>query len=95
MAGYVMADVEITDPELFSEYQKLVSATVEKYGGRYLARGGNTEVVEGDFSPNRTVIIEFESMERAREWYNSAEYAGPKQMRFDSANSHVLLVEGA
>ena len=95
MAGYVMADVEVTDPKLFSDYQKLVAPTVEQYGGRYLVRGGNTEVVEGEFEPNRTVVIEFDSFERAREWYNSPEYAEPKRMRIACTNSNVLIVEGA
>ena len=94
MAGYVIADVEVTDPELFAEYRKLVSATIDKYGGKYLARGGDSEVVEGDWTPHRTVVIEFESMDRAREWYHSDEYAPALKMRLDSANSSVIIVEG-
>ena len=94
MAGYVIADVEVTDPELFSEYRKLVSATIDKYGGKYLARGGDSEVVEGDWTPHRTVVIEFESMDRAREWYHSEEYAPALKMRLDSANSSVIIVDG-
>ena len=62
MAAYVIADVEVTDPELFAEYRELVEPTVNAFGGRYLARGGDTLLVEGDRSPNRTVIIEFDSM---------------------------------
>ena len=94
MAGYVIADVEVTDPELFAEYRKLVSATIDKYGGKYLARGGDSEVVEGDWTPHRTVVIEFESMDRAREWYHSEEYAPALKMRLDSANSSVIIVDG-
>ncbi len=94
MAGYVIADVEVTDPELFAEYRKLVSATIDKYGGKYLARGGDSEVMEGDWTPHRTVVIEFESMDRAREWYHSDEYAPALRMRLDSANSSVIIVDG-
>ena len=94
MAGYVIADVDVTDPELFAEYRKLVSATVEQYGGKYLVRGGETEVVEGDRTPHRTVVIEFESYERAKAWYHSDEYAPALKMRLDSADSSVIIVEG-
>ena len=94
MAGYVIADVDVTDSELFAEYRKLVSATVEQYGGKYLVRGGETEVVEGDRTPHRTVVIEFESYERAKAWYHSDEYAPALKMRLDSANSSVIIVDG-
>lgn len=94
MAGYVIADVDVTDPDLFAEYRKLVSATVEQFGGKYLVRGGESEVVEGDRTPHRTVVIEFESFERAREWYHSDEYAPALKMRLDSANSSVIIVDG-
>lgn len=94
MAGYVIADVEVTNPELFGEYRALVAETVELYGGRYLARGGETTLVEGDSAPSRAVIIEFESAARAKEWYDSPEYEPIKRMRLDSANSNVVIVEG-
>jgi uncharacterized protein (DUF1330 family) len=94
MAGYVIADVDVTDPVLFAEYRKLVSATVEQYGGKYLARGGESVVVEGDWTPSRTVVIEFESFERAKAWYHSDQYAPALKMRLDSANSSVIIVDG-
>ena len=94
MAGYVIADVEVTNPELFGEYRALVPETVELYGGRYLARGGETTLIEGDRAPSRAVIIEFESAARAKEWYDSPEYEPVKRMRLDSANSNVVIVEG-
>lgn len=94
MAGYVIADVDVTDPELFAEYGKLVSATVEQYGGKYLARGGEVVVLEGDRTAHRTVIIEFESFDRAKEWYHSDDYAPQLKMRLESANSNVLIVDG-
>ena len=94
MPAYVIADVEVTAPELFAEYRELVVPTVNAYGGRYIARGGATEVLEGDRVPNRTVIIEFPSMEQAKAWHDSEEYAHPKDMRIRATNSHVIVVEG-
>ena len=94
MPAYVIADVEVTNPELFEEYRKLVPATVEAFGGRYVVRGGDSEVVEGDWTPSRTVVIEFESFEQAKAWHSSEMYAGPKQMRIDSTNSSVIIVDG-
>ena len=94
MPGYVIADVEVTNMELFEEYRKLVPATIEAFGGRYIVRGGASEVVEGGWSPHRTVIIEFDSFEQAKAWHSSEEYAGPKQMRIDSTNSSVIIVDG-
>jgi uncharacterized protein (DUF1330 family) len=94
MPAYVIADVEITDPVKFEEYRSQLAPTIEQYGGRYLVRGGATEKVEGEWLPKRLVIIEFDSMQRAREWYYSHEYSGPMKLRHQSANSNVLLVEG-
>ena len=94
MAAYVIADVEVTDPELFAEYRGLVEPIVKAFGGRYLARGGETQVVEGDRIPNRSVIIEFPSMEQARAWHESEEYGPVKDMRVRSANSQVMIVDG-
>lgn len=94
MAAYVMADVQVTNEEIFEEYRKLVPATVEAYGGKYIVRGGESVVAEGNWTPNRTVVIEFESLEQAKAWYNSEEYAHPKQMRIDSTNSSVIIVNG-
>ena len=94
MAAYIIADVEVIDEKLFDEYRQLVSATLEVYGGRYIVRGGASEVVEGEGTPHRTVIIEFENFEKAKAWHSSEEYAGPKQMRIDSTNSSVIIVDG-
>lgn len=94
MPGYMIADVNVTDPEGFEEYRKLVSATIEAYGGRYLVRGGATETVEGDWSPSRLVILEFDSVEQAKAWYYSEEYSGPKEMRHNSATTNAIFAEG-
>jgi uncharacterized protein (DUF1330 family) len=92
--AYVIADVDITDPKLFEEYRKLVPATIEKHGGRYVVRGGETDVREGDWHPRRLVIIEFPSMEKAKGWYASPEYAQPLAMRKRSSKSKIVFVQG-
>ena len=95
MAAYLIADIEVTDPAGFEEYRRLVAPLVDKYGGKYVVRGGASETVEGDWSPNRIVIIEFESMERLKGWYGSDDYRPVMAKRFSSANSKVVMVEGA
>ena len=73
MAAYVIADVNVTNPELFKKYSEQVPATVEQYGGKYLIRGGEVEKAEGDWGPTRVVVIEFENMSMLQEWYSSHE----------------------
>ena len=95
MPGYVIADVEVTDLAAYEEYRKLVPATVAKYGGRYLVRGGAHEVREGDWRPTRVVVLEFPSVAEARRWYDSEEYRPARAIRHRAARSSVLIVEGA
>ena len=94
MAGYVIAEVTVTDPDKFEVYRGQVGATIDEYGGKYIVRGGATETAEGEWDPKRLVIIEFESMERAKEWYHSDEYSGPMKLRHEAADSNVVFVEG-
>ena len=94
MSAYVIAEVNITNPELFAEYRKLVPATIEKYGGRFVVRGGTVETKEGGWSPSRIVVLEFPSMDQAREWYHSPEYAPALAMRLKCASAKLILVEG-
>jgi uncharacterized protein (DUF1330 family) len=94
MAGYVIAQLEVTDPAGFEEYRNQVSATVAAYGGKYIVRGSETETVEGSWSPKRLVILEFESVEQAKKWYYSAEYEGPKALRHKTAQTDLVIVEG-
>jgi uncharacterized protein (DUF1330 family) len=95
MAAYAIANIRITDPDRFPEYASAVPQTIERYGGRYLARGGDVEVLEGEWEPQRLVILEFESVERLREWYDSPEYAPLKRLREEVAASQlVVVVEG-
>ncbi len=95
MAAYLIGSIEVTDPQSYEEYRKQVPDTIAAYGGKYLVRGSAAESMEGDWDPKRLVILEFESMERAKEWYNSPEYCPLKQIRFRAANSNVVFVEGA
>ena len=94
MAAYVINDMEITDPVLFEEYKKLTPATVAQYGGRFLARGGRTEALEGEWSPKRLVILEFPSVEQATAWSDSPEYAPAKRLRQMASKSNLIVVEG-
>ena len=94
MAGYVIADIDVQDPESYDEYRKHVPATLEAYGGRFVVRGGATETLEGSWSPKRIVVLEFPSVERARAWYESEEYREPKQLRQRASTGSLLLVEG-
>jgi uncharacterized protein (DUF1330 family) len=95
MAAYVIAEVNVTDPKLYEDYKKLVPATVEKYGGRFAVRGGKVDVKEGSWSPARLVVLEFPSMEKARAWYDSPEYAPALALRLKAANAKLILVEGS
>jgi uncharacterized protein (DUF1330 family) len=94
MPAYVIAEVTVTDPKTMEEYRKQVPATVARYGGRFLVRGGAHETLEGDWKPNRLVILEFPSMEQARRWYDSEEYREPKALRIKSGRTNLVLVDG-
>jgi uncharacterized protein (DUF1330 family) len=94
MAVYAVVNVRVTDPARYEEYRAEVPATIERYGGRYLARGGAVEVLEGDWDPQRLVVLEFESMERFRDWYDSPEYAPLRRLRGEAAATQFAVVEG-
>lgn len=94
MAAYVIADVEILDRAGFQEYQKHVPATIAAYGGRYVARGGATEVLEGAWSPSRCVILEFPSMAQCKDWWSSPEYVPLRALRERTARSNIVIIEG-
>jgi len=94
MAAYLIAEVEITDPKAYEEYRKIVPATIARYGGRYLVRGGTVEPKEGGWTPSRVVVLEFATMEQARKWYASPEYAPALAIRTRAGKSKVILVEG-
>jgi uncharacterized protein (DUF1330 family) len=95
MVAYLINDMEVEDPELLEEYKKLSPATVAQYGGRFLARGGRLEVIEGTWQPKRLVILEFPSIEQAQAWVNSPEYAPARRLRQQASRSNIIVVEGA
>ena len=95
MPAYVIAEVEITNPDGYKEYATMVPATIEQYGGRFVVRGGKTHVLEGEWPERRRVVIEFPSVEAARKWWDSPEYAKPKELRKANSKGRLLLVEGA
>ena len=94
MAAYVIADIEITDPAAYEEYRSKVPATIAQYGGRYVARGGKTEPLEGGWQPKRIALLEFPSLDQARKWYRSPEYAPLIKIRQKASRGRVIMVEG-
>ncbi len=94
MSAYVIAEVEITDPDTFEEYRKLVPPTLEAFGGRYVVRGGAVAGLEGGWQPQRMVVIEFDDAERAKAWHGSEVYAPARALREASTNTRMIVVEG-
>ena len=94
MSAYVIVEIDIHDPAGYEEYKKFAGATVEKYGGKYIARGGRAEVLEGDWNPKRIVVLQFDSPQHAKDWLNSEEYHEPRKMRHRTAKTNMILVEG-
>lgn len=94
MTAYVIVDIEVHDPVGYEEYKKLSPAAIALYGGKYIARGGKTETLEGDWSPSRLVILQFESSEQAKDWLNSPEYSEVKKMRHATTRSNMIVTEG-
>lgn len=95
MAAYIIADIDVTDPEAYPAYLQAATGTADIYGGKYIVRGGKTDVLEGDRQPHRTVVLEFPSVEQARAWWDSPEYGVAKPLRQKAATSSFILVEGA
>jgi len=94
MAGYVIVDIEVLDPGPYEEYKRLASASIAAHGGRYHVRGGSSEVLDGDWTPRRLVVLEFDSVEKAKAWRSSPEYAEAKKIRERCARSNMIVVEG-
>jgi uncharacterized protein (DUF1330 family) len=92
--GYILAEVEVTDPALFETYRPLAAATIAAFGGRYLVRGGAAQTLEGGRTLSRMVLLEFPSPERAMEWYRSAEYQAALQIRLKAATTEAFLLTG-
>ena len=94
MPAYVIAETDVHDPERYEHYRAAVPASLEAHGGRFLVRGGEHTVLEGDWQPTRLVVIEFEDLEAARRWYESPEYGDAKRLRAGAAHLRIVAVEG-
>ncbi len=94
MAGSVLAQIDVTDLAVFEEHRGLAGPTIEKYGGSIVVRDGATEAVEGDWDPKLLIILRFDSLEKAKEWYYSPEYTEARKYRHRSANTQLIFAEG-
>ena len=94
MPAYVIAEIEVKDPVTYEEYRQVAGPTLAPYVGRFVVRGAAAERLEGDRDPQRIVVLEFPSVERAKAWWASEEYAGPKAIRQRSASSRLIVVAG-
>lgn len=93
MTAYVLADIEVTDPEGYEPYKRLSAAAAQQYGGRFLVRGGATEVLEGDWPVGRVVLVEFDDAAAARRWYHSPEYRLARTLRQQASTGRLLLLD--
>lgn len=94
MSAYVIVNVDTKQPEKYERYKEMAQKTVAQYGGRYLARGGQMQVMEGSWTPTRIVVLEFPSYQRAYAWWHSAEYAPAKKLRQQLSITDLLIVDG-
>jgi uncharacterized protein (DUF1330 family) len=94
MPAYVIADINVHNADEYESYKKISSEAAAAYGGKFVVRGGKSEVLEGTWEPRRTVVLEFSSVEQAKAWWNSEEYAPGKAIRQRTATSNIIVVEG-
>jgi uncharacterized protein (DUF1330 family) len=94
MPAYVLVHIDVKDPETYEQYKKMAPPSIAQYGGRYIVRGPTPQVLEGTWAPKRIVILEFPSVERAREWWNSPEYADARAKRQSCSTGDMVLLEG-
>ena len=94
MAAYIIVEVEVTDTAAYEHYKQMVPSSLAVYGGKFVVRGGTPGTLEGDWQPQRIVVLEFPSLERARQWWASREYAEAKALRQRSARTRMIAVEG-
>ena len=93
--GYLVVESKVTDPVAYETYKQLAQAAIAQYGGRYLVRGGKAEVLEGPWTaPQRLVIVEFDSVERAKQFYDSPEYRAAREARAGAADMNMIVAEG-
>ena len=94
MPAYVIVQVDIRDPVEYERYKAMAPESIAAHGGRYIARGGHSEALEGEWDPRRVVILEFDSVGRAKQWLDSPEYREARCLRQASASTQMIVVEG-
>ena len=94
MPSYIIVDIDIHDAEAYEEYKKLTPATLKLYDGRFEVRGGQASILEGEWQPKRLVVLEFPTVQRARQWWDSPEYRPARELRQRIAHTSMIVVEG-
>ncbi|MEO8209946.1 MAG: DUF1330 domain-containing protein [bacterium] len=94
MSAYIIVEIKIHNHEEYENYKKLTPATLKAYDGKFIVRGGESEILEGDWTPGRIVILEFSDMQQAKKWWSSEEYAPAKKIRQNCSYTKMILVEG-
>jgi uncharacterized protein (DUF1330 family) len=94
MPAFVIVDIHIHDPQAYDKYKQLTPDSIAAFGGRFVVRGGATEIIEGDWKPGRLVVLEFDNMETARKWWSSELYEAAKTIRQSAASTNMIFVEG-
>jgi uncharacterized protein (DUF1330 family) len=94
MPAYIVVEIDVHNPTEYEDYKKLTPGSLLNFQGKFIVRGGKTETLEGDWSPKRFVMIEFPTLELAKAWWTSEEYAPAKALRQRTASSKMIVVEG-
>jgi uncharacterized protein (DUF1330 family) len=94
MPAYVIAETDVRDAEQYEHYKAASPGAIAAGGGRFVVRGGEVAVLEGDWRPKRLVVLEFEDLDAAKRWYDSPEYREARRLREGAANLHIVAVEG-
>jgi uncharacterized protein (DUF1330 family) len=94
MPAYIIVQISVRDAKEYEEYKLMTPASLENYGGKFIVRGGQTETLEGSWQPGRLVVLQFPTAQKARDWWNSEEYAPAKKLRQRVASTEMILVQG-
>tara|TARA_X000001036_G_C20648922_1_gene794169 strand:- start:1619 stop:1906 length:288 start_codon:yes stop_codon:yes gene_type:complete len=94
MSGYVIANIDVKNTEVYKKYVEGVVSTIKKFGGEYLVRAGEFKVMEGEWKHSRTVVIKFPNYEKALEWYSSEEYKPVKPIRLMNSVGNMIIIKG-
>lgn len=94
MAAFVIVEIKIHNRELYTSYTQLTPETIAEYNGEFVARGGETIVLEGDWNPKRVVLLKFPSIDRANAWWHSESYSRARKIRQKAASTNMIIVDG-